>query len=198
MCSQRDRICLVDTRMVGLRQWNWPCRWSNEGWTSNWSLYACLGGGGMLCAVSPRLRALLLVYISTTFTHIFSPPPHHAQLWDSPRTEQVRPANTSSITAADLVDTMEMVLGALGREAVGMGAESDNPADDPAWVGMDFQGKLESFAPVWRVMRGEALPLEEVEQQLRALTGVMKAASAESDIRNHTFTGTVQVGRGGG
>ncbi len=106
---------------------------------------------------------------------------------------QVRPASTAPITAADLVDTMEMVLGALGREAVGMGADSDNPADDPAWVGMDFQGKLESFAPVWRVMRGEALPLEDVEEQLRALTGVMKAASAESDIRNHQFTGIVQV-----
>lgn len=114
-------------------------------------------------------------------------------MWDSPRAEQLRRPDTSPVTPADVITTMDMMLGALGREAVGMAGEGDNPATSPEWASLDFQGKLEVFAPIWRVMRGESMMLREVEAQLTDLTRVIKSASAESDIRNHVFSGTVEV-----
>lgn len=68
---------------------------------------------------------------------------------------------------------------------------------------MTIRAKYEAFAPIWRVMRGDAMSIDEVERQVSGMTGVMKSASAASDIRNHTFSGEVvnaqasrPVGRG--
>lgn len=50
------------------------------------------------------------------------------QVFDTPVIGETRPADDSPVTDQDCVDTMEMVLGALGRDAAGIGAGGDNPA----------------------------------------------------------------------
>ena len=51
-------------------------------------------------------------------------PPLVLQIMDTPRPEQVRTRqpDATEATEADVLELMEMILGALGRDAIGLGA----------------------------------------------------------------------------
>eukprot|EP00955_Chlamydomonas_euryale_P066680 359616-Chlamydomonas_euryale.AAC.9 len=55
--------------------------------------------------------------------------PHPTQIMDTPRPEQVRQLqpDATECTDADALELMEMILGALGRDAVGLGARYGRP-----------------------------------------------------------------------
>ncbi len=110
---------------------------------------------------------------------------------DTPRPEQVREMqpHVDAPTDADCLELMEMILGALGRDAVGLGASMAHPRDSEEWQGMSLPQKYEFFAPIWRVMRDEAMSVEEVQRQVEAVALAVKQGSAVSDMRHHVFTG---------
>jgi hypothetical protein len=62
---------------------------------------------------------------------------------DTPRPEQVRPLQPSAEepSEADCLELMEMILGALGRDAIGLGAGMAHPRDSEEWKGMDLMQK---------------------------------------------------------
>lgn len=52
--------------------------------------------------------------------------------------------------------------------------------------------RYEFFAPIWRVMRDDNMPVEEVARQVEAVALAVKTGSSISDMRHHTFTGKLK------
>lgn len=68
---------------------------------------------------------------------------------------QVRPVNRStSLNERDVNELVEMILGALGKDAIGMGSGIAHPRESEEWKGMTFRQRMEFFAPVWRCVSG--------------------------------------------
>lgn len=65
------------------------------------------------------------------------------QVMDTPRPEQVRALqpNAEAATEEDCLELMEMILGALGRDAIGLGAGMAHPRESEEWKGMSLQEK---------------------------------------------------------
>ena len=59
-------------------------------------------------------------------------------------------------------ERLELGRGALGRDALGLGAGLAHPRESPEWRAMDLAQKLEFFAPIWRVMRDNNMSVEQV------------------------------------
>ncbi len=57
---------------------------------------------------------------------------------DTPRPEQIRTAQPEAerATDEDSLELMEMILGALGRDALGLGSSIEHPKDSAEWKGM--------------------------------------------------------------
>lgn len=83
---------------------------------------------------------------------------------DTPMPVQVRTLQPGADTASDtdVLELLEMILGAMGRDALGMGAGLAHPRESDEWRKMDLRQKLEFFAPIWRVMRDENITVEQV------------------------------------
>ena len=81
---------------------------------------------------------------------------------------QVRTLQPGADTASDtdVLELLEMILGAMGRDALGMGAGLAHPRESDEWRKMDLRQKLEFFAPIWRVMRDENITVEQVRHLL--------------------------------
>ena len=83
-------------------------------------------------------------------------PPHPSspQIMDTPRPDQIRTAQpqAAAATEGDSLELMEMILGALGRDALGLGSSIAHPRESEEWRGMTMQQRFEFFAPIWRVM----------------------------------------------
>jgi len=62
---------------------------------------------------------------------------------DTPRPEQVRPLQPSAeaATEEDCLELMEMILGALGRDAIGLGAGMAHPRESDEWKAMSLMEK---------------------------------------------------------
>lgn len=60
------------------------------------------------------------------------------QIMDTPMTEQIRPGQPDSeeATDEDCLELMEMILGALGRDALGLGSSIAHPKESEEWKGM--------------------------------------------------------------
>jgi pimeloyl-ACP methyl ester carboxylesterase len=69
------------------------------------------------------------------------PPPVRAQIMDTPRPEQVRTMQpgAEACSDGDALELIEMILGALGRDAIGLGASSVHPRESDEWKGMSMQ-----------------------------------------------------------
>lgn len=52
--------------------------------------------------------------------------------------------------------------------------------------------RYEFFAPIWRVMRDDNMPVAEVARQVEAVALAVKQGSSVSDMRHHTLTGKVK------
>ena len=69
-------------------------------------------------------------------------------IMDTPLTAQIRPAapTEAGVSDADCLELMEMILGALGRDALGMGASIAHPRESEDWkrmtVGWSWVGWL--------------------------------------------------------
>lgn len=115
------------------------------------------------------------------------PPPFLHQVMDTPMRQQIRAAqpDVPVATQEDTLELVEMILGALGQDAVGIGASMAHPRESEQWKGMDFDQKIEFFAPIWRVMRDAPLSVEEVKEQVQHVALVTKQASNISDLRHH-------------
>ena len=83
---------------------------------------------------------------------------------DTPRPEQVRALqpDTEALDDAEALELMEMILGALGRDAVGLGAGVAHPRESAEWRSMSMDERYEFFAPIWRVMRDDNMTAQEV------------------------------------
>jgi thioesterase domain-containing protein len=59
-------------------------------------------------------------------------------IMDTPLTAQIRPAapTEAGVSDADCLELMEMILGALGRDALGMGASIAHPRESEEWKRM--------------------------------------------------------------
>ena len=110
---------------------------------------------------APSASAVLLPHASPDHP---TPPP---QVMDTPRQEQNRTAqpDAEQATDEDTMELIEMILGALGRDALGMGASMAHPAESDQWKGMTMMQRYEFFAPIWRVMRDSNMSVEEVVEQ---------------------------------
>lgn len=113
------------------------------------------------------------------------------QIMDTPRPDQVRTPlpNVKDTTDKDCLELMEMILGALGRDALGLGAGIAHPKESDQWKQMNINEKYGFFAPIWRVMRGENISEEEVKNQIHYVALSVKQGSAVSDMRVHHFSG---------
>lgn len=82
--------------------------------------------------------------------------------------EQVRTKQpeATECSEADALELMEMILGALGRDAIGLGASMSHPRESEEWKNMTLQQKYEFFAPIWRVMRDENMSADQVRSNL--------------------------------
>lgn len=62
---------------------------------------------------------------------------------DTPRPEQVRTAQPAALEATDdeNLELMEMILGALGRDALGLGSSIEHPKDSAEWKAMTVGGR---------------------------------------------------------
>jgi hypothetical protein len=60
---------------------------------------------------------------------------------DTPRPEQARTLQPSCEVATedDCLELMEMILGALGRDAIGLGSSMAHPRDSEEWKSMDMR-----------------------------------------------------------
>lgn len=85
---------------------------------------------------------------------------------DTPLPAQIRPIQQEAgqATEADVMELVEMILGALGRDALGLGSSIAHPRESEEWKGMTALQKLEFFAPIWRIMRDENMTVEQVSQ----------------------------------
>ena len=88
------------------------------------------------------------------------------QIMDTPLPSQIRPIQQEAgqATEGDVMELVEMILGALGRDALGMGSSIAHPRDSEEWKSMTAFEKLEFFAPIWRIMRDEMMTVEQVSQ----------------------------------
>lgn len=82
-----------------------------------------------------------------------------------------------------------MILGALGRDAVGLGSSIEHPRESEEWKGMTLDEKYAFFAPIWRVMRSENLSVEQVKKQIEEVARAVKQGISPSDMRSHQFSG---------
>ena len=55
------------------------------------------------------------------------------------------------------------------------------------------QEKYEFFAPIWRVMRDDPMPVAEVRRQVGYVALAVAQGSQVSDMRHHAFSGKLQV-----
>ncbi|CAG9464996.1 unnamed protein product [Pedinophyceae sp. YPF-701] len=109
-------------------------------------------------------------------------------IFDSPRPDQVRERNLEhGVTDADVNELIEMILGALGKDALGLGAGIAHPRESAEWKEMTYEQRYEFFAPIWRVMRSQDMSVEEVREQVADVALAVKRASHVSDMRHHTF-----------
>ena len=76
---------------------------------------------------------------------------------DTPRSEQIRPLQPHATAAdeSDVMELVEMILGALGSDALGMGDSMAHPAKSEEWTSFTFAERMEFFAPIWRIMRDD-------------------------------------------
>jgi thioesterase domain-containing protein len=111
-------------------------------------------------------------------------------IMDTPLTKQIRPGKPDAehATDEDCLELMEMILGALGRDALGLGSSIAHPKESDEWKGMTMDQRYEFFAPIWRVMRDSNMNAEEVKEQIQYVALVTKQASTVSDLRHHTYT----------
>ena len=86
------------------------------------------------------------------------------QIMDTPLPGQIRPIQQEAgrATEADVMELVEMILGALGRDALGLGSSIAHPRESEEWKSMTPHQKLEFFAPIWRIMRDENMTVEQV------------------------------------
>ena len=87
---------------------------------------------------------------------------------DTPLPAQIRPIQQEAgqATESDVMELVEMILGALGRDALGLGSSIAHPRESAEWKSMTAYQKLEFFAPIWRIMRDENMTVEQVSQCL--------------------------------
>jgi hypothetical protein len=52
--------------------------------------------------------------------------------------------------------------------------------------------RYEFFAPIWRVMRDDNMPVAEVARQVEAVALAVKQGSSISDMRHHQLTGKIR------
>ena len=83
---------------------------------------------------------------------------------DTPLPAQIRPIQQEAGQAseADTMELVEMILGALGRDALGLGSSIAHPRESEEWKSMTPYEKLEFFAPIWQIMRDENMTVEQV------------------------------------
>lgn len=83
---------------------------------------------------------------------------------DTPLPGQIRPIQQEAgrATEADVMELVEMILGALGRDALGLGSSIAHPRESEEWKSMTAHEKLEFFAPIWRIMRDENMTVDQV------------------------------------
>ena len=86
------------------------------------------------------------------------------QIMDTPLPAQIRPIQQEAgrATEDDVMELVEMILGALGRDALGLGSSIAHPRESQEWQSMSAHEKLEFFAPIWRIMRDENMTVEQV------------------------------------
>jgi len=94
-----------------------------------------------------------------------------------------------------VTEFVEMMLGALGRDAVGMGSGITHPRLSPEWAAMGFRERMEFFAPVWRIMRNSNMTVDGVIGQIAYVARAVKTGSEVSDLRRHRFTGRLRGAR---
>lgn len=111
-------------------------------------------------------------------------------IMDTPLKPQIREQKPEATEATDedCLELMEMILGALGRDALGMGSSIAHPKESDEWKGMTMDQKYEFFAPIWRVMRDSNMSVEEVKEQIEYVALVTKQGSQISDLRGHEFS----------
>ena len=63
---------------------------------------------------------------------------------------------------SDVMELVEMILGALGSDALGMGDSMAHPARSEEWTSLSFEERMEFFAPIWRIMRDENMTTAQV------------------------------------
>ncbi|KAL0047289.1 hypothetical protein WJX82_000056 [Trebouxia sp. C0006] len=113
-------------------------------------------------------------------------------IMDTPLPGQIRPIQQEAgrATEADVMELVEMILGALGRDALGLGSSIAHPRESEEWKSMTPHQKLEFFAPIWRIMRDENMTVEQVTEQVEHVALAVKQGSEISDLRHHTFSAT--------
>lgn len=153
--------------------------------------------GGVVAAVAAvRLEALGRAAAATLL--IDAPPPDRVRRVEAEDAEAVA-RGSATATGDEVIEFMELVLGAMGRDAVGVGAgwggsdsknsdndasNADHPAHAPVWRNTCLRGKIRLFAPIWRVMRGDASLTEaNVVAQLAAVAAAVRTGSQPSDLR---------------
>ncbi|CAD7696942.1 unnamed protein product, partial [Ostreobium quekettii] len=112
-------------------------------------------------------------------------------IMDTPRPDQVRAPHPEAAAASEeeCMELLEMILGALGRDALGLGSSIDHPRESDEWKKMSLDEKYQFFAPIWRVMRAENMTAEEVKDQINHVALAVKQGSSASDMRSHSFSG---------
>ena len=92
-------------------------------------------------------------------------PQLHLHLQTKKRRNSVGPNTLTMLHSAAKIsdiELLEMILGAMGRDALGMGAGLAHPRESEEWRAMELPQKLEFFAPIWRVMRDENMTVDQV------------------------------------
>lgn len=110
-------------------------------------------------------------------------------IFDTPVKEQSKPGDPDAprATAADMNEILEIIIGALGSEVVGLGSGEQHPRDSPEWKDMNLHQRLEFLQPLWSVMSGRPLSLEECRQGLEFVALNLRRQNREEDMRRHTF-----------
>jgi hypothetical protein len=108
-------------------------------------------------------------------------------VFDTPVKEQSKPGdpNAPRATAADMNEILEIIIGALGSEVVGLGSGQEHPRDSPEWKAMNLQQRLEFLQPLWSVMSGRSLSLEECRQGLEFVALNLRRQNRDEDMRHH-------------
>ncbi|KAK9863861.1 hypothetical protein WJX84_009188, partial [Apatococcus fuscideae] len=108
---------------------------------------------------------------------------------DTPRPEQIRPLQPHAVAAdeSDVMELVEMVLGALGSDALGLGEGMAHPARSEEWQALSAEERMEFFAPIWRIMRDDNMTAAQVREQVEQVALAVKIGSEVSDLRHHTY-----------